>query len=281
MRALAVVAFWALGSLASAASLQGFKQIPAGSFEMGDALDKVPHATAHPVQTKAYLIGETDVVFSDWRAVKSWAEKHGYQFDHAGTGFGDDHPVTGTNWYDAVKWCNAKSEKEGRQPVYYTSNEHEVASVYRSGQVDLSSAMVQWTANGFRLPTEAEWERAARGGLDGKDYPTGDEITPAQANYNATVGKTTPVKKYPPNKYGLYDMAGNIWQWCWDWYGDYPEGRQVDPKGPEAGTERVMRGGSWYYSSEYCKVAFRMGGSPKGNRSASLSGFRLVCRVEL
>ncbi len=280
MRFLVAVIFWALGCFASALPPQGFKLIPSGSFEMGDALDRVPRATAHMVQIKAFLIGETDVVFGEWTAVKSWAGKHGYQFDHQGTGFGEDHPVTGVSWHDTLKWCNAKSEKEGRVPLYYTSPEHAAEAVYRSGQVDLSNMMVKWDANGFRMPTEAEWERAARGGLDGKDYPMGDELTPALANYNSSVGKTTPVKKYPPNKYGLYDMAGNIWQWCWDWFGDYAEGRQVDPRGPETGTERVMRGGSWYYSSEYCKVAFRMGGSPKGNRSASLCGFRLACRVE-
>ena len=98
--------------------------------------------------------------------------------------------------------------------MYYT--DAGLTQVYTNGDTD--GVYPNWTTNGYRLPTEAEWEKAARGGLAGLRYPWGNSISCTNANYNNCVGSTTPVNSYAPNGYGLYDMAGNVWQWCWDWY---------------------------------------------------------------
>lgn len=160
-----------------------------------------------------------------------------------------------------VKWCNAKSELEGLTPCYYTDADQ--TAVFKTGAINIDNTMVKWSANGYRLPTEAEREKAARGGLSGKRYPNGDSITQADANYNFSVGSTTVVGSYAPNGFGIYDMAGNVWEWCWDWYdaGYYGVSPATDPNGP-SGSGRVLRGGGWSNDADYCPVAIRYNGSP-------------------
>ena len=209
-----------------------------------------------------------------------------------------NHPAHSMTWYDCVKWCNARSEKEGRGPAYYTDAGLSVR--YRSGQV---ASYVNWSS-GYRLPTEAEWEKAARGGASGQRFPWGNTISWGQANYyayplsaggyaydvNGTSGYnpawtgggspyTTAVGTFAANGYGLYDMAGNVWQWCWDWWGSYSSGSQTDPRGATSGSRRVLRGGSWSYNAYGCRAAGRntrsypdSGGHDMGFRSALPTG---------
>ena len=117
----------------------------------------------------------------------------------------------------------------------------------------------------------------SRGGVAGKLYPWGtDEISPTLANYNeSNKNGTTPIGSYGANGYELYDMAGNVWEWTWDWYGDYSSTAQTDPRGPSSGSNRVFRGGSWNLNAEFCRVANRPNGRSPGRRYG-LSGFRSI-----
>jgi formylglycine-generating enzyme required for sulfatase activity len=255
----------------------GMVLIPAGSFQMGDSLDGETDALPlHSVYVSAFYMDANLVSYALWRQVYQWAISHGYSFDLPAGGKAANHPVQSIDWYDCVKWCNARSEMEGRTPAYYTSAGQ--AAVYRSGDVDVQNDWVNWSA-GYRLPTEAEWEKAARGGLSGKRFPWGNTIDWSHANYYAypvgysydlapTSGYdptfndgvypyTSPVGHFAPNGYGLYDMAGNVWEWCWDWYGSYAGVAQSDPRGALSGSRRVVRGGCWRDVAVDCRAAGR------------------------
>jgi len=281
----------------------GMALIPAGSFTMGDNLDGNGDALPlHTVYVSAFYMDKYDVTKALWDDVYNWAIIHGYSFDYAGSGKAANHPVQTIDWYDSVKWCNARSEKEGLNFCYYTSAAQ--TTVYRSGQVDLTNACVNWAANGYRLPTEAEWEKAARGGASGQRFPWGNTISWSQANYyayplsaggdtydvNPTEGShptfnegvypyTSPAGYFAPNGYGLYDMAGNVSQWCWDWYGVYSSGSQTDPRGPTSGSyyvPRVFRGGGWAFTAHDCGAADRDGDYGEPTVSRDFIGFRSV-----
>jgi formylglycine-generating enzyme required for sulfatase activity len=186
---------------------------------------------------------------------------HGYTDLPAGqqgsNSSGTNNPVTQVNWYDIVKWCNARSEKDSLKPVYYTDNAQ--TTVYQTGQLDLTPDAVKWTANGYRLPTEAEWEFAARGGTSSQGYTySGSNTIDDVAWYSPPSGSAThTVGTKNANELGIYDMSGNVWECCWDLYGTYSSAALTDPKGATSSTTRVMRGGSIKYNSSGCRVTFR------------------------
>jgi len=258
----------------------GLVRIPAGPFRMGDKLDNTSYALpVHMVDLDDFYIDRYEMMYTLWKEVYDWAIANGYKFDNAGQngsfGKGNNLPVVMVSWYDSLKWLNARSEKEGRTPVYYIDDSH--TSVYRTGRVDLTNAQVKWEANGYRLPTEAEWEKAARGGLEGKRYPWGDELGTGQANDN--MGGTVPVGIYRANGCGLYDMAGNVFEWVWDWGSerqayDWAVDGAENPHGPDSsdtGT-RVRRGGGYAYGSQHLKCSGRMFRVP--TYTAPYFGFR-------
>jgi sulfatase modifying factor 1 len=243
---------------------------------MGDSLDGMSDAPTRTVTLDDFYMGKYEVTLAEWDGVRTWAVSNGYSDLAAGLGKAGNHPVQST-WYNMVKWCNARSEKEGLTPVYYTNDAQ--TAIYKTGNVNVTNAQVKWAANGYRLPTEAEWEKAARGGLHGKRFPWGDTISHSQANYYSSNGwsydlsgsvhqhhpsyatggepYTSPVGSFNANGYGLYDMAGNVTERCWDWCGNYPSGSQTNPRGASAGVGRVFRGGSWLSSSGSCTAALR------------------------
>jgi formylglycine-generating enzyme required for sulfatase activity len=253
----------------------GMVLVPSGSFILGDSLDGEGDAPTNTVYVSAFCTDSNDVTETLWEQVYDWAITNGYNFDNPGSAKADSHPVQTLDWYDCVKWCNARSEMAGLTPAYYTDETQ--ASVYRTGDLDLATNCVNWGA-GFRLPTEAEWEKAARGGLSGQRFPWGDTISESQANYYSGAGYpydlsdtgfnpdyndgvspyTSPAGAFAPNGYGLCDVAGNVWQWCWDWYGSYGAGPQSDPRGPDGGSCRVIRGGSWNDDAQDCRSAQRI-----------------------
>jgi sulfatase modifying factor 1 len=275
--------------------------IPAGSFTMGNCMDPSEGNSSelplHTVYVSAFYMDRYEVTKALWDTVKSWNGGNGYSYDYAGSGKASTHPVQTIDWYDCVKWCNARSQKEGLTPCYYTDSG--LTLVYKTNQ---AAPFVKWAANGYRLPTEAEWEKAARGGASGHRFPWSDvdTITQSRANYysywsggvpyypydvNPTSGYhptfndgvypyTSPVGYFAANGYGLYDMAGNVWEWCWDWYGAYSSSSQTDPRGPASGASRGSRGGSCSYYARTCRTAIRYQLNP--TLSGDNIGFRSV-----
>ncbi|RKU23608.1 hypothetical protein C6499_18125 [Candidatus Poribacteria bacterium] len=250
---------------------EGMSLIPAGTFQMGSATGDVNEAPVHAVELEAFYMDQHEVTNAEYQAFVSATGhpaprgigytavyellKHDYEpwedpgFNHP------NQPVTTVTWFDADAYC-------------------------------------KWA--GKRLPTEAEWEKAARGGLEGTRYPWGDaEPDDTTANFadsqtefewrNPNVDDgylfTAPVGTFQPNGYGLFDMAGNVWEWCADWYSItyYSEAEDVErprrnPKGPDTGERRVLRGGTWYRDAHTLRNAERVSDFP--DNSLNVVGFR-------
>ena len=221
--------------------------IPAGSFEMGDHFNEGAgdgrELPVHTVTLDGFYMDKTEVTVGQFKAFLADSV---YSWGGSWNGVGqysptDDHPMIYVNYDDAV-------------------------------------AYAEWA--GKRLPTEAEWEYAARGGLEGQRYPWGDEIDNSKANYGQNIGTTTVAGSYSANGYGLYDMAGNVWEWCTDWYDSdyYTNLPATNPLGPETDTFRVLRGGSWAHSINYLRLASRSNSTPPDRYNSY--GFRCVADVK-
>ena len=266
--------------------------IPAGSFLMGDAFSEggSDERPVHTVNVSAFYMDKYEVTKALWDEVANWAAANGYDISAASAdGKAANHPAYNLTWYEAVKWSNARSQKEGLTPCYTVGG-----VVMRTGTSDPDC---NFLASGYRLPTEAEWEKAARGGLSGKRFPWGDTIKHSEANYYSDaffsydVSRTrwyhptyatgsqpysSPVGSFAPNAYGLYDMAGNMSEWCWDWWdwyssSYYASSPSSDPRGATSGSARVRRGGSWGSNASNTRTA----GRDPGYVSSGL-GFRCV-----
>jgi sulfatase modifying factor 1 len=273
----------------------GMVLIPAGVFTIGDTLDGETDAIPATVYVSAFYMDTNLVSSNQWAGVYAYATNHGYTFVNAGSDKAANYPVELVDWYDCVKWSNARSKQAGLTPVYYT--DAGFTQVFTNGDEGMT-VYANWGTNGYRLPTEAEWEKAARGGLSGQRFPWEDMISESQANYYPGSGEpydlggtqiyetgaspwTSPVGTFPANGYGLNDMAGNVWEWCWDWYAGptYPAGSPylggTDPRGPVGPlSNRVRRGGSWFNVASFARCACR--NDAVSYVASSSIGFRCV-----
>ena len=222
----------------------------------------------------AFHMDRQEVAKARWDEVAGWAATNGYDITCGdASAKAATHPVTGVTWYECLKWCNARSEREGRTPCYKVKD-----SVYRTGEAVPDQ---DYEANGYRLPTITEWEYAARGGLQNCLLPWGNEITHSLANYfsvesysndvsptrgyhpaynDGVFPYTSPVGSFAANGYGLFDMAGNVTEWCWNAGGSY----------------RSIRGGSW--SDELHELRNRADRYMSPSGESNNLGFRSVCR---
>ena len=216
--------------------------------------------TLRSITVSSFYIGKYEVTQREYRRIMR---------SNPSNFKGNNLPVESVSWFNAIDFCNRLSHKEGLIPVYSFDGEK-----------------IIWdrNANGYRLPTEAEWEYACRAGTT-TPFNTGNNITSQQANYDgnfpyhdnpqdAFLQTTTVVGSFPANLWGLFDMHGNVFEWCWDWYGNYQRNDLIDPAGNDSGAYRVIRGGSWANSAYAVRSAYR--GIYIPNSGNERIGFRLA-----
>ncbi|MBN2329938.1 MAG: formylglycine-generating enzyme family protein [Candidatus Omnitrophica bacterium] len=236
-------------------------RIPAGAFLMGSPVGEPRRSTdelQHFVKlTKDFYIGKYEITQAHYEAVTG--ENPSFFLNQP------NYPVERVNWYDCVEFCNRLSEIKGYKTVY-----------------NLGILSADWSADGFRLPTEAEWEYACRSGAptafywgEDSNYTEIDLYAWYDLNSN---GRLHEIGLKRPNAWGLFDISGNVWEWCHDWYGLYDVNDATDPRGMAAGDIRVWRGGNWGDEAMYCRSASRDGWKPQS--ADQYLGFRIVRTAE-
>jgi formylglycine-generating enzyme required for sulfatase activity len=233
--------------------------VPGGWFEMGSSRGGPDEAPVHRVWVDAFLMDACEVTQEQYAAIAVINPSH---FK------GPDRPVEQISWSKAARFCNERSEAEGLQPCY-----------------DVETAQCNFEADGYRLPTEAEWEYACRAGAGAEDDRAREGQLPDHAWFSENAAKSThPVAQKKPNPWGLYDMLGNVAEWCNDVYDEnaYKTAPERDPRGPDKGRLRVLRGGAWNSKAQSCRPTSRAAESP-GFQDACFAmdaiGFRCVRRV--
>jgi formylglycine-generating enzyme required for sulfatase activity len=238
----------------------GFVFIPPGTFVMGSP------ASESEAQGRTNEQQHRVTISSSFYMAARQVTQREYQNimgTNPSTVKGDNLPVETVKWYDAVRYCNERSVKEGLRPVYTINGQH---------------VTMNMGVNGYRLPTEAEWEYACRAET-ATPYYTGNTITTSQANFSDAHRQPLEVGRFPPNKWGLYDMAGNVWEWCWDWSASFTGEAQTDPTGVANGDRRIVRGGAFNNTIGNLRSAYR--GSDYPGTGKDNLGFRVVRSYEL
>lgn len=255
--------------------IDGMAFVIGGSFSMGDEIGDLLEGCrpVHNVYVDCFYMSKHEVTQSEWAQYMPVAT---YNY-----GAGDNYPVYYISWYMIIKYCNLRSMAEGLTPCY-TINNSTNPSDWGSIPVETSSVwdsvICNWSNNGYRLPTEAEWEYAARGGIHYTDYyyfSGSDNINDVcWYYYNNTPYGSKPVETKLPNQLGIFDMSGNLFEWCWDRYGEYSIESSINPTGPTTGSYHVRRGGRWLNYSPECRVAYRYLDNPAYN-NYNYIGFRV------
>jgi len=246
-----------------------FVRVEGGSFERGNPL--------HRVTVSGFYMSRFQVTQGEWYDVMGTRPSFFDGTNAMGANWGSSTsasptlnwrnlPVERVSWFDAVEFANRKSQRAGLTPAY---------TIAGTGK----NRVVSWnrTANGYRLPTEAEWEFAARGGIVCRENfsLSGSNNAWEVAWYSGNSGRRTqPVGTLRPNVLGIHDMSGNVWEWVWDWWGNYTDADKTDPTGASSGFARVIRGGCWADSAEDVRSVHRINSTPSSG--SDLGGFRLA-----
>ena len=236
-------------------------------FVAEEGILEVPEINLHKVSVSDFQLGRTELTFIQYRL---YCEAQNQPMPEPPSwGFIGDNPIIQVSWWDAVRYANWLSEKRGLNQVYFLSD------------VEGQSVKIDYSANGFRLPTEAEWEYAAGGGIMGREEGKKKILFPVSNNLKNVCwfgvnsdSRTQPVGQKAANELGLYDMSGNVWEWCQDWFGVYPQKPQNNPKGPIRGEFRVLRGGSWRGNKSVLRISHRYRRRPRAKDHRF--GFRLA-----
>jgi formylglycine-generating enzyme required for sulfatase activity len=253
----------------------GFVLVEGGTFMMGSPASEPgrygDEGPQHQVTVRSFYLGIHEVTQREWREMmgttaaqqRDAGQRAANASNWSMAGEGDNLPMYYVSWVEAIEYCNKRSIREGLTPCYRGSGDN---------------ITCDWNANGYRLPTEAEWEYAAKGGS--RDLLTylyaGSNNADAVAWHSGNAGGVThPMGTKASNSLGLYDMSGNVWEWCWDWgIGTYSSGAETDPRGPSSGSARVRRGGACFNGARYARSAYRSLNGPTSRNQ--ILGFRLA-----